>query len=455
MFLRRFFRAIMTGLVVSAWVVPLSVPRTMQGAEPGSGQDYKPPLIAETAAADCNADEPIINGERGDNDFVRNDSVDQLFDPMFTAFIREHQIPGCSVALADRGRMIYTRSFGMADTEKKQPVTESSLFRIASISKPITAVAILQLAEQGKLSLDDKVFSILKIKPHLVAGAEFDSRQEQITIRQLLQHRGGWDRDKSFDPMFQSVRFADSLGLPPPAKPQDIIRCMLGMPLDFSPGKGFAYSNYGYCLLGRVIETRSGESYEDYVKQQVLAPLGIRSMRLGHSKRDERAENEVRYYDPGRDAAVFAKGRGKMVSLPYGAFYLEAMDAHGGWLATAMDLVRFANAFEDVEHSPLLTTDSIRQMFTCPSEELGSESPAKPPETWYGLGWSVRSVARAQRVTSWHTGSLPGTSSILIRRYDGLNVAVLFNTRVSPSKTPLIPALEPPLHRAMDQVIRW
>ena len=243
MFLRRFFRAMMTGLVVLAWVVPLSVPRTMQGAEPGSGQDYKPPLIAETAAADCNADEPIINGERGDNDFVRNDSVDQLFDPMFTAFIREHQIPGCSVALADRGRMVYTRSFGMADTEKKQPVTESSLFRIASISKPITAVAILQLAEQGKLSLDDKVFSILKIKPHLVAGAEFDSRQEQITIRQLLQHRGGWDRDKSFDPMFQSVRFADSLGLPPPAKPQDIIRCMLGMPLDFSPGKGCAYSN--------------------------------------------------------------------------------------------------------------------------------------------------------------------------------------------------------------------
>ena len=94
-------------------------------------------------------------------------------------------------------------------------------------------------------------------------------------------------------------------------------------------------------------------------------------------------------------------------------------------------------------------------MFACPSEELGSESPEKPPETWYGLGWSVRSVARAQRVTSWHTGSLPGTSSILIRRYDGLNVAVLFNTRVSPSKTPLIPALEPPLHRAMDQVIRW
>ena len=101
MFLRRFFRAIMTGLVVSAWVVPLSVPRTMQGAEPGSGQDYKPPLIAETAAADCNADEPIINGERGDNDFVRNDSVDQLFDPMFTAFIREHQIPGCSVWLTE------------------------------------------------------------------------------------------------------------------------------------------------------------------------------------------------------------------------------------------------------------------------------------------------------------------------------------------------------------------
>ncbi len=112
-------------------------------------------------------------------------------------------------------------------------------------------------------------------------NAEYDERLDDITIRHLLQHRGGWDRDKSFDAMFRSVDFAKALGVDPPAGPDTIIRVMLGKPLDFDPGHRYAYSNYGYCLLGRVIEKLSGESYEQYVKTKVLAPIGVTAMRIG------------------------------------------------------------------------------------------------------------------------------------------------------------------------------
>ncbi|MCH5377118.1 MAG: beta-lactamase family protein, partial [Planctomycetes bacterium] len=229
----------------------------------------------------------------------------ESFDRMMCEFVNEHHVPGAALAVTDQGRLVYARGFGYADVESRQAVTATSLFRIASLSKPITAVAVLQLIEQGRLHMDDKVFEILTFEPHLPDGSSCDDRLRAITIRHLLEHRGGWDRDRSFDPMFQSVRFAEMLGVRPPAEPEHIIRCMLGQPLDFDPGERYAYSNFGYCLLGRVIEAVTGQSYERYVQERVLAPLGIRSMRIGKTRLNERAENEVHYYDSGRGRSVF------------------------------------------------------------------------------------------------------------------------------------------------------
>lgn len=376
----------------------------------------------------------------------------RLLDDLFRTFREKHRVPGCSVALSHRGRLVYSRGFGDADIAAHQPVTANSLFRIASISKPITAVAILQLVEQKKLSLEDKVFDILKYEPHLESGKTFDERQKQITIRQLLQHRGGWDRDKSFDAMFQAIPFADKLQIPPPAQPDDVIRCMLGLPLDFAPGERYAYSNYGYCLLGRVIEKLSRQSYEDYVQSQVLSPLGITSMRLGKSRLEHRAVQEVRYYDPGTGPSVFADDRNQTVNFPYGAFNAEAMDAHGGWLATATDLVRFASAFDDPTHCQILSAESIRQMYERPTSPGAAEAAPKPEDRWYSLGWNVRILDDSGAFVSWHTGSLPGTSTILIRRADGQDIAVLFNSRISPTVEHLTRALERPLEVVLDQI---
>ena len=137
------------------------------------------------------------------------------FDRMMRKFMEKHRVPGAALAVTDGGRLVYARGYGYADVATKEKVTPTSLFRIASLSKQITAVAILRLVEQKRLSLNDKVFDILKYEPHLEEGAEFDERQQAITIRHLLEHRGGWDRRQSFDGMFQSVRFAKLLDTSP------------------------------------------------------------------------------------------------------------------------------------------------------------------------------------------------------------------------------------------------
>src|SRR5262249_38714238 len=157
----------------------------------------------------------------------------------------------------------------------REPVRPRSLFRIASVSKPITSAAVLQLVEQGKLGLDDRVVDLLDVRHNGDPIAPADPRLKRVTIRHLLQHRGGWDRDKSFDPMFRSVRIAREFGTRPPAGPELIIASMWKRPLDFDPGARSCYSNFGYCVLGRVIEKVSGISYEAYVREHILAPLGI------------------------------------------------------------------------------------------------------------------------------------------------------------------------------------
>ncbi len=382
------------------------------------------------------------------------DSRMASFDRMIRQFMQQHRVPGVALAVTDHGRLVYARGHGYADIAGKQQVKPTSLFRIASISKPITAVAVLQLVQRNELSLDDKVFDILTQKPHLAHGSLPDKRQAAITIRHLLQHRGGWDRDKSFDPMFQSVRFAEKLGVQPPAGPDDVIRCMRGERLDFDPGGRYAYSNYGYCLLGRVIEEVTDESYADYVKKHVLAPLGIRSMRIGKTRLEGRGQNEVRYYDPGRGPSVFAEDLDQQVAQPYGAWHLEAMDSHGGWLASVVDLARFACAFDSPRRCKILNRESIQQMFAPPPDLAGHDGDGKPTPVYYSCGWSNRLVGSG-KFNRWHTGSLPGTATLLVRRHDGRNWAVLLNARVSPHTPHLGRALDSLVHKAANEVKDW
>src|SRR5262249_27029351 len=153
----------------------------------------------------------------------------------------------------------------------------------------------------------------------------------------------------------------------------------------------YAYSNFGYCVLGRILERLSGQPYGQLVKERVLAPLGIQRMRLGASLDGRQADGEVRYYTRDNEDAesVFPGSTGK-VPMPYGGFNLEAMDAHGGWIASAIDLVRFAAALDDPAHSPLLRPASFATLSTPPPAPASRRSDGTLEERYYGWGWMIR-----------------------------------------------------------------
>lgn len=377
------------------------------------------------------------------------------YDSKMSEFMRTHRVPGASIAVTDQGKVVFARGYGYADIATREQVDPESLFRIASLSKPITAVAILQLIEQGKLQTSDKVFEVLDYHDDIEAAAEsFDVRCREITIEHLLQHRGGWDRDQSFDAMFKSVSFANKVGVPAPADQAAVIRAMLSYKLDFDPGERYAYSNFGYCLLGRVIEKLTGQTYENYVKEHVLAPIGIQSMQIGATRLEGRANHEVRYYQPGTTESVFADDLGDTVAWPYGGWNLEAMDSHGAWIASATDLAKFAAAFDDPDHCPILNRRSIEMMYQRPPGLAGHDEEGKAKSRYYSFGWSNRIVGE-DKINHWHTGSLSGTATILIRRHDGKNFVALLNSRVSPTESQLGSEIDSLLHEMADGVTEW
>lgn len=371
-------------------------------------------------------------------------------DRAIRVFLKEHQVPGAAVAVSHQGKLVYARGFGYADVEQKIPVQPDSQFRIASISKPITAVAILKLIEDGRLTLDTRVFDVLKKYNVELAREDVDPRLKEITIQQLLNHTAGWDRDASFDPMFRSVSFAKQLGKAPPAEAEDVILAMFKQPLDFKPGERYAYSNFGYCLLGRVIETITGQPYAEYVEQAICAPLNMQQTRLGKTLLKDRQAGEVRYYSNRVGTSVFSSKGTDQVPQPYGAWYLEAMDSHGGWISSAPDLVRFVSAFDVPEESPLLNAASISQMFAPPS---GLNSKGKA--FYYACGWNVRPFKNSDRQNHWHNGALPGTSTILVGRHDGKDWALLFNTRYGNGKKNLSTLVDGQMHEWINQIRLW
>jgi N-acyl-D-amino-acid deacylase len=370
------------------------------------------------------------------------------FDALMNRLMTEWKIPGGALAVVKDGRLVLARGYGWANREAKRPVKPTSLFRIASLSKQITSVAVLRLAEQKKLSLDDRVFDILTdyAPPK---GDKVDPRIKQVTLRQLLHHTGGWDRGASFDPMFIPQRAAKHVGAPAPATPDTIIRFMLGRQLDFDPGTKYAYSNFGYSLLGRVIEKRTGMPYEKATRQLVLSPAGIKTMQLGRTRVKDRAEDEVRYYhhtESERVASVFPYEKEK-VAWPDGGFFVEAFDAHGGWIASAVDLARFVTAIDGKHGKRLLSPDSVKQMLAGPKPRV-----SKNPDVHYGLGWNVR--RQGDDANWWHSGSIPGTYTFLVRGHNGLCWAVLFNTRPKELGT-LRTALDRGLWQASREVKKW
>ncbi|AMV30452.1 Penicillin-binding protein 4* [Gemmata sp. SH-PL17] len=382
------------------------------------------------------------------------------FDSLFADFITDHKIPGASVAITRAGKLVYARGFGYAKVAKKVEVQPDAPFRIASVSKPITGAAVAALAEQGKVKFDDPVLKYVKLDPFLPGGAKVDERWAKITVRQCLQHTGGWDRDKQggFDPIATPCRIAREMKLPTEAPaPNDIVRYMLGRPLDFAPGSKMVYSNLGYLVLGRVIEAVTGQKYEAWVQKNILAPAGARGMSLGRGVPEKRAKGEVCYYDSKKRTGrcLYAPRAGDQVPRPDGADNIEGYEAHGGWIGSAIDLVRFAAAFDYGKKSPVLSTKAITEMWARPDGDAGFDSDKHPRDAYYGCGWSVRPVGKTGKANTWHNGLIPGTSSLLVRRWDGLNWAVLFNTDATAEGQQPSALIDELMHATAGTVKQW
>ena len=256
------------------------------------------------------------------------------YDRLISEFMDKRDLPGGAIAVVKDGRLVFARGYGLADIQSQEPIQPDSLFRIASLSKQVTAVAVLKLVEDGKLDLDARAFEILSDfrEPE---GSTRDPRLDQITVRHLLHHAGGWDKNESYDPMWSVWRTEEGIGALPPITCSDVIHFMLGQPLDFDPGTRYAYANFGYCMLGRVIEAVSGQEYEEFVREHVLKPIGIARMWVGGTRLEERLDDEVRYYPwRGQDPAwsVFPDGPSQ-VPWPYGGFTWKARTlTAAGWV---------------------------------------------------------------------------------------------------------------------------
>lgn len=364
------------------------------------------------------------------------------FDRLIPALMTKWGVPGAAVAVVKDGRLLFARGYGFADVEARESVKPDALFRIASVSKPITAAAVLKLVEQGRLDLNDKAY---RIRNDLLppAGATVDPRIYEVSVRQLLYHAGGWDRGASFDPMFRPAVAAQAVGARAPASAETVMRYMLGQRLDFEPGAKYVYSNFGYSVLGRVIEKASGKSYEQYVKDAILSPAGVSRMQIGRSLLSGRAAGEVKYYAQESAPSVFPGGG--TVPIAYGGFYLEAMDSHGGWIASTIDLLRFLTAVDNLPTRPdVLSPASINAMVAAPPAPLWQNSPYH-----YGMGWLVR----PNEGNWWHDGLLQGSTSLLVRTGEGVAWAVLLN--VGLVGTSLSSELDQTIWQAVREVNGW
>ncbi len=337
------------------------------------------------------------------------------FDKAVLKLMTRHGIPGASLAIAKDGKLVYAKGFGWANLRDGEAVTPTTMFALGSLSKPITAMAIMLLVEQGKLRLDDHVFEILKhIRPPRGFN-QSDPRWKKITVRQLLNHSGGWDRKKSGDPINWEAGIARSLNVRMPISDTQFISFMLTQKVDFEPGTKMAYSNIGYILLGEIVETVAREPYEAFVRKNIFQRTGVKrtaSNRLDNSYKS----NEAHRYLAGASTEL------PPMELPFVA-------SAGGWRLSTVDMVRLLTAYDGSRGKRLLKRQTVEQMLAMPPP------PIKPKKNgvYNGLGWPLV-AKREEGMTYVHDGLFHGVRTFAKRSPKGINWALFFNVSMQPDQ---------------------
>ena len=311
------------------------------------------------------------------------------------SFMRQYGVKGVSVAVTKNGRLVYAKGYGDANSATGTPVDTTSLFRIASLSKFITSAGIMKLIEEGKLSMDKKVFGPGAIFEDEYGTSNFPQYVQDISVRHLLHHElGGWSNSGSIDPAFAK----------PDYNAEELIDwVMYSRRLGDEPGTKYNYSNIGYMILGEIIEKISGKNYEDYIRENILLPSGVLNMQISHDTPSGRQENEVQYY--GSSGPVRYDTDGK----------IRRLGSAGGWIASAIDLTRVLTHIDGFDTVPdILDRETIVLMART------------SPISDYASGWRMSGSNNW-----WHSGSLTGTSTWILRTPDGYTWTILTNTSSS------------------------
>lgn len=329
------------------------------------------------------------------------------FDAAMVTILERHGVPGAALAIAKGGKLVLAKGYGWADAASGTPVNPDTNFGLASLSKVITAAAVLKLVEQGKLELDAPVFGLLKhIRPP--QGGKTNPALAQVTVRQCLNHSGGWDRSVNGDPINWEPQICRALRLKPPLSPTQFLSFSLTLPLDFRPGTDTRYSNLGYVALGEVVAKVSGQPYSAYVAEHVLKPAGTKTLALHPAAGKYLAGEAVRHL------------AGTLVGLP--PMRLPMVDAAGGWTGSAVDMARLLTSLDGSRGEPVLGEKGRKLMLERPPAPIKP----RPDGTHFGLGWDTV-AADDKQFAYFKDGSYQGMRTYMKRLPNGVNWVLLYN----------------------------
>lgn len=319
-------------------------------------------------------------------------------DNMVYSFMIKHDIPGVSVSISKNEEIAYSAGYGFAVKETQQRVTPNTLFRLASMSKQQTALAIMTLYEKGLLTVEDHVFGeggILEKE----FGTDVLPQVKAMKIKHFLSHTSGW----SEDPIYTSESTTLDERIAKYAKTKSP---------SYTPGTTFDYNNLNFCILGKVIEVLSGKDYETFLKEEVHSKAGIENIFVGKNSLSERRENECQYY--GQDG-----------KNPY-ANDMVLSKAAGGMIASTPELMKLMSYIDYGTKVPdMFKKETLDLMYT-PLE--GIKSTSKTAWNRYALGWRTN-YPYIDNWTTYHGGTLAGVCTIWARGEDGVNGTILCNSR--------------------------
>lgn len=266
-----------------------------------------------------------------------------VFGTELRKFMAENRIPGGALGVAKDRDVLVERGYGYRDQDRSARVTPDTLFRLASHSKSFTRAAIRSLLATDRLDRSRPVFDLLGYDP--LPGETYNRRLDDVTVTHLLDHRGGWDRDESFDPLFSQLDIALERGWAEPPRERQLVRYMLSEPLQFDPESRSAYSNFGYLVLGRVVEAVTGRAFREFLGAEILGPADVTDVHRGRSLPADRHDRETWYFD-GRSCRTVAEMKPlELVRCPDGGFHQEATGGAGGCVATVGAFLGFMSRY--------------------------------------------------------------------------------------------------------------